>query len=121
MKYHNKRISLGGHNFASKAEAARWIYLSALERDGGITHLRLQSRYELYAGIFYVADFEYFRESGISVVEDVKGLKTDVFKLKAKMFQAKYGKQIREIQIGSHAADCLIKAYLGQERREKKA
>lgn len=37
----------------------------------------------------YVADFAY-TEDGISVVEDVKGVRTAVFKLKAEWFQRLY-------------------------------
>ena len=38
----------------------------------------------------YKADFEYAR-NGQRVVEDVKGLETDVFKLKKKLVEAEYG------------------------------
>ena len=42
--------------------------------------------------IEYVADFRYLDyERGGLVVEDVKGMKTDVYRLKRKLFLAKYG------------------------------
>lgn len=39
--------------------------------------------------IEYVADFMY-DEAGKTIVEDVKGMKTEVFKIKHKLFEKKY-------------------------------
>ena len=87
-----------GTVFASKAEMTRWIELQLLERGGGITGLRRQVRFPLAMNgepiCVYVADFVYI-EDGVEVVEDRKGVKTPEFKLKAKMFRAQYGKDIR--------------------------
>ena len=44
-----------------------------------------------YRKIDYVADFKYI-ENGKTIVEDVKGLQTDVFKIKHKLFEKKYPK-----------------------------
>jgi hypothetical protein len=44
----------------------------------------------------YVADFKYL-ENGKEVVEDVKGFKTPVYKLKKKLVEAIYGIEIIEI------------------------
>ena len=42
--------------------------------------------------ITYRGDFAYFdRRVNIGVIEDVKGVETDVFRIKKKMFQKKYG------------------------------
>lgn len=44
-------------------------------------------------GIAYVADFKYFdKAKGRTVVEDVKGYKTDVYKIKRKLFLSMYCK-----------------------------
>ena len=45
--------------------------------------------------IKYVADFVY-EENGQTVVEDVKGVKTPVYKLKKRMLAEKYGIVIKE-------------------------
>lgn len=46
----------------------------------------------------YVADFVYFdKEKGELVVEDVKGVKTDVYKLKRKLMRSIYGIEIQEV------------------------
>ena len=43
----------------------------------------------------YVADFVYL-EDGARVVEDVKGMKTDMYRWKKKHLLAEYGVQIKE-------------------------
>ena len=45
----------------------------------------------------YVADFKYMQD-GVMVVEDTKGYKTDVYKIKIKMFLYKYGDKYRFIE-----------------------
>lgn len=99
MKYHNKKIEIDGHVFDSKAEARRYQELSLLEKAGVITGLRLQPEYELipafkkgnrrFRRTVYIADFEYIENSKI-IVEDVKGFKTEVYKLKKKLFEYQY-------------------------------
>ncbi len=98
-KYGNKKTVIDGIKFDSKAEARRYTELKVLERVGEITDLRLQPKYELQPkfkrgkksiqAITYIADFEY-REDGKLIAEDTKGVRTQVFTLKAKMFQFKY-------------------------------
>lgn len=94
-KYRNIRTKVGGINFASKKEAERYLLLKHYEKCGLITQLKLQPRFKLsVAGkdiCTYVADFSYFAK-GVSfpVVEDVKGFKTEVYKLKKALFLALY-------------------------------
>jgi hypothetical protein len=105
-KYRNKPTHIDGIRFASKAEAKRYQELKLLERAGEITGLRLQPRYPLYAYekekiCDYVGDFEYFEPvKGKYITEDVKGVLTPVFKLKAKLFKAHYQREIRIITYG---------------------
>lgn len=104
-KYHAKRTSVDGITFDSKREADRYLVLKSMEEDGTIEDLRRQVRYELvpafdvdgkhYRPVFYVADFVYM-EDGKEVVEDVKGMRTDTYRLKSKLFARRYGKSIRE-------------------------
>ena len=99
MKYNNKKIEINGHVFDSKAEARRYQELALLEKAGVISGLRLQPEYELipafkkmhrsFRKTVYIADFEYV-ENGRKIVEDVKGFKTEVYKLKKKLFEYKY-------------------------------
>lgn len=104
-KYHAKRTSVDGITFDSKREADRYLVLKSMEDDGAIENLRRQVRYELIPAfdvdgrhcrpVFYVADFVYV-EDGKEVVEDVKGMRTDVYRLKSKLFARRYGKVIKE-------------------------
>lgn len=68
---------------------------------GEIKDLELQPRFELqpsfkknnktYRKTEYIADFKYFdTKSNKLVVEDVKGIETEVFKIKRKLFEYKY-------------------------------
>jgi len=97
-KYGNKRVTIDGKNFASKAEGDRYLELRLLERAGEIRELRCQPTYPLTAWGFpitkYVADFAYLDKTGTPVTEDVKGVETDVFRIKAKMFRAQMGREI---------------------------
>lgn len=106
-KFNAKKTTVDGIVFDSKREAARYVELKLLERAGAIKDLRLQVRYELipafdvdgkhYRPTSYVADFVYVdTKSGEEVVEDCKGFRTEVYKLKAKMFAHKYGVSIIE-------------------------
>jgi hypothetical protein len=95
-KYGNKRTARG---FASRKEEHRFDELALLEMAGRITDLRTQVTFKIEVNGFlicrYVADFVYVEEDQ-TVVEDVKGFKTDVYKLKRKLMAAAHGVVIRE-------------------------
>lgn len=104
-KYHAKKTTVDGITFDSRREADRYLVLKGMEEEGAIEDLRRQVRYELipafdvdgrhYRPVSYVADFVYV-EDGKEVVEDVKGMRTDVYRLKSKLFARRYGKVIKE-------------------------
>jgi hypothetical protein len=85
-----------GFTFASKKEAARYSELKLLERSGYLKPgtLVLQPRFPLRIGqgliCTYVADFGYQTKDGKPVIEDTKGFRTPIYKLKAKLFHALY-------------------------------
>ena len=97
-KYHAKPVIIDGVHFASQKERRRWEQLKLLERAGQITELRRQSRFPIHIGdqliTTYVADATY-REGGKLIVEDAKGVLTDVFKIKSKLMAAVLGIEIR--------------------------
>lgn len=110
-KYNAKKITIDGHNFPSKREAERYCELKLFLRAKEIKNLELQPRFLLQDGfvdkagnehkkIEYVADFMYIDKCGKTVVEDVKGVLTDVYKLKKKLFLKIYDDQyeFREIR-----------------------
>lgn len=98
-KYSAQATEVDGIRFASKREARRYQELKLLEYAGGIGGLELQPRFPLVVnGVkvgVYVADFQY-EENGEIVTEDCKGVRTQVYRLKAKLVRALYGIQIRE-------------------------
>lgn len=108
-KYRNEKIIIDGIKFDSNREGQRYLDLKLLERAGMIKDLRLQHKFVLQEGyvgpvgkkirpITYIADFVYYDiKKGCIVVEDAKGMLTDVYKLKKKMFEFRYGIPIHEI------------------------
>ena len=98
-KYHSTPTVIDGIRFDSKAEAERYQELRLLERSGEIADLQCHPRFLLqdafiYDGkreraIYYEADFSFTDHENI-YVEDVKGVKTEVYKLKRKLFIKKY-------------------------------
>ena len=101
-KYGNRKLTApDGQKFDSVKEYHRWGCLRLLERAGAISNLKRQVKYELIPkqigerACNYVADFTYM-EIGMLVVEDVKGVKTDAYKIKRKLMLWVHGIKIRE-------------------------
>lgn len=99
-KYKSHAIVVDGVRWDSKAEHARWLTLHRLRSAGLISQLRRQVRFPLRVNgelvCTYVADFVYVKNRE-TVVEDVKGFPTPVYKIKRKLFRACYGFDIREV------------------------
>lgn len=122
-KYGNRKVSSNGAVFDSRREARRYDELLLLIRAGVITDLRRQVKFILipaqrdksdavYAKgpnkgknkpgkllekeCAYIADFVY-RQGGELVVEDSKGFRTEVYKIKRKLMLYIYGIRIREV------------------------
>ncbi len=99
-KYNAVKTAVDGITFASKAEAKRYGELKLLERACQIANLKLQPVYECVVNgklvCKYVADFRYTTPYGFTV-EDVKGMKTPVYRLKKKLVEALHGITITEI------------------------
>ncbi|MBE7319124.1 DUF1064 domain-containing protein [Staphylococcus capitis] len=94
-KYNAKKVEYKGVVFDSKIECDYYQYL---ERNLGkeYDHIELQPRYELIPKVNkqrkteYIADFALFKDDVLVEVIDVKGMPTEVAKLKAKIFRDKY-------------------------------
>ena len=92
--------------FDSKKEANYYTKLKILKDAGKISGLRLQEKFilqpsfklngKIYRAITYVADFVY-KENGQVHVVDTKGYRTQVYKIKKKLFMKKYGIEIEEV------------------------
>lgn len=100
-KYHNSKTVIDGIRFDSKKEAKRYLELKILEKAGAIQDLKRQVPYVLInksrygRAIKYVADFVYL-ENGQLVVEDVKGVRTPVYKLKKRLMAERFGIEVKE-------------------------
>lgn len=99
-KYRNVRVKYDGYTFDSKKERDRYIQLKAMEKAGEISDLRRQVTYPLAVNGVKICsirpDFEYVR-NGELVTEDVKSTATanlPLFKVKARLFEAIYGRPI---------------------------
>lgn len=115
-KYHSTPVVIEGRRFPSKGEGERYLFLKDLEFSGKIQNLRTQVRFVLsppeyttkigsrgkpvkdktiFGGVSYIADFVYqvkqpdgtFKE----VVEDFKGMETQVFKIKEQWLYRAHG------------------------------
>lgn len=82
-----------GHRHASKIEARRCNELAEKQIAGSIRDLEQQPKFTVRVEgkpiCAYVADFRYsMADSGLVIVEDVKGKATAVFNLKRKLVEA---------------------------------
>ena len=109
-KYGNEKIVADGQEFDSLLEYSRYRQLKILERAGEIKNLQRQVSFELQPrykkgnktirAITYIADFVYVDvRTGKKVIEDTKGYRNEVYKLKKKLFEYVYkDMQITEIR-----------------------
>jgi hypothetical protein len=109
-KYGARKLTApDGQVFDSVKEYHRWGCLRLLERAGKIKDLKRQVKYVLIPAqrdqtgkvvereMSYIADFEYVDlDKGTKVVEDCKGFKTDVYRIKKKMMLWVHGIRIKE-------------------------
>lgn len=107
-KYHNKKVEYDGIKFDSTKEKDYYIILQSLLKCGFIKDLKRQEPYELIPTykinnrtvrkMQYIADFTYIttKDNKLHVV-DTKGYRTEVYKLKKKLFEYKYNMEIEEI------------------------
>lgn len=98
-KYRNVKTVIDGITFDSKKEAKRYTELALFQKAKVISGLQLQVRYDIIINdqlvCFYKADFVYI-EKGETVVEDVKGMLTPMYRLKKKLMKACHNIDIKE-------------------------
>lgn len=106
-KYRNDRVQVDGMWFDSKAEARHYATLK-IARDAGLLDFERQVPYEfevVYSAngrevrkkMKYIADFVVAWKDGRVEVQDVKGFRTNEYRLKKKLMSACFGIEIREI------------------------
>lgn len=118
-KYGAKKVKTEDGMFDSVKEFRRWQALKMLERDGLITDLRRQVKYQLIPAqrepdiigkrggrklgaiieheCSYIADFEYRDKAGALHVEDAKGMRTTDYIIKRKLMLYVHGIRVEEV------------------------
>jgi len=102
-KYNNRKVELDGYKFDSAAEARRYLWLKDELEQGNIMHLHVHYPFELaprhvatnkqtgkrevIRAVVHEVDFSYLTKDGRDIVEDVKGVRTAVWRLKYNLFR----------------------------------
>ena len=107
-KYKNVKVVCDGYKFDSKKERNYYLKLKTMEELGLIRDLELQKTFILQdkfkidnktrRKITYKADFSYIstKDNKLHVV-DCKGFRTEVYRLKKKLFEYKYRIELEEV------------------------
>ncbi len=101
-KFGNVPDRVNGRLFASKREARRYKELLLLERANVIRDLETQPVFDLDVnGVHickYIGDFRYYdTERNALVVEDSKGIRTEIYKLKRRLMKAIHSIEVEEV------------------------
>lgn len=116
-KYNASKVEVDGVVFDSKAEAAHYQALKIFEKEGLISSLKLQPKFQFMkdgeylktrtgrypAGrrVSYIADFS-FVYKGKRVVQDTKGMDTDMSRIKRALVELFHG---IHVQVVRHAGE----------------
>ena len=109
-KYNAKKVEIDGIKFDSKAEGEYYSHLKQQVTERQILGFERQKRMLLQEGfsvegvkgkirpIFYVVDFIITENDGTLTYIDVKGVETDVFRLKKKLFMKRYNTALLKVK-----------------------
>lgn len=97
-KYHAVKTEIDGITFDSKKEAAFYWELKMRQRAGEIKHFEVKPKIEIQpafvlpngekvGAIVYIPDYVINHNDGVVEIVDVKGMVTEVFKIKWKMLK----------------------------------
>lgn len=111
-KYQERKTEIDGITFDSAAEARRYVQLKMFEAAGEIKDIEIQPKFVLQPAfkhgdqkvqaITYRADFRYTEvATDEQVVEDVKGMETEVFRLKAKMLLYQHHIEVKRVRMSA--------------------
>lgn len=99
-KFGNKRCEADSFKFDSMLERSYYYKLKKDREDGKIKYFLMQVPLHLPANIKYIADFMTVDYDNKINYIDVKGVETDVFKLKKKLVKEYYGIDIKVVKSG---------------------
>lgn len=132
-KYKNKKVEIDGHVFDSKAEANYYQGLKMRHASGEIDGFELQPIFNLqpafkkngkdFQAITYIADFMIYLPNGDVEVIDIKGMVTETFAVKRKMFEFKYPhlQLIPLKHVQKYGGYITLDEYNKRQRAEKRA
>ncbi|MCD2223209.1 DUF1064 domain-containing protein [Listeria cossartiae] len=110
-KYNAKKVVIDNITFDSKAEAAYYQQLKLLKMSGEVVSFDLQPEFILqdsfvkngkkYHAIKYRADFLVRYKDGHEELIDVKGMLTNEFRIKQKLFELRYMQSIKCVKLKS--------------------
>lgn len=86
-----------GVTFHSKKEMGHYTNLRLLQRMGHVRYFLMQVPLRLKGGTVYRVDFQVFWPDGSVSYQDVKGMRTKVYKVKKREVEAEYPITIEEI------------------------
>jgi hypothetical protein len=100
-KFGNIPTRIDNVTFHSKKEAHRYLELKAMQEGGLIRDLELQPSFDIVVNDVkvcrYIADFRY-RDLALDeeIVEDVKGMRTKEYQIKARLMLAVHSIEVKE-------------------------
>lgn len=96
-KFNAVRTETDGILFASKKEARYWQELMLARKSGELLFVLRQVPFHLPGGVVYRVDFLEFWKDGSVRFTDVKGFKTQTYKVKKRLVEAHYPVSILEV------------------------
>lgn len=95
-KFNAKRTEIDGISFASKKEASYYQTLCLRQKAGEVLFFLRQIPLRLPGNVRYVVDFLEFHADGTCHFIDVKGMKTEQYKMKKRIVESLYPIEIEE-------------------------
>ena len=100
-KYKAKKTEVSGEAFPSKLEGAVYSLLLLRKKAGEISEIKRQGAVRLTPSISWKVDFECVRPDGTSFFCEAKGIETEGYSLKKRLWKD-FGKTTLEIWKGSY-------------------
>lgn len=129
-KYKNKKVVVDGIEFDSKIEARYYEHLKILKQQGIVKEFELQPKFVLldkfkkngktYRAITYNADFKVEYADGRIEVVDVKGMVTQQFELRRKLFEYRYPYELKVITYSKIDGGWITHDELKKARKARK-
>lgn len=129
-KYGNKKVVNDGITFDSKMEAKYYGHLKLLQAQGIVTSFELQPKFVLlpkfekngkkYREIGYTADFMVHYADGHSEVVDIKGMVTQQFELRKKLFDYRFPHELKLLTYSKIDGGWITHDELKKARKARK-